>query len=59
MAVFDLLLMMKVTILHFENDTYIVNTALNDFVTSKVVLSSFYLQSHRYVWKHECLLARW
>jgi hypothetical protein len=59
MAVFDLLLMKKVTILHFGNDTHIVNTALNGFVTSKVVLSSFYLQSHRYVWKHECLLARW
>ncbi len=24
-----------------------------------MVLSSFYLQSQRYGWKHECLLARW
>jgi hypothetical protein len=29
---FYLLLMMKVTILHFVNDTHIVNTALNGFV---------------------------
>jgi hypothetical protein len=32
MAVFYLLLMMKVTILHFVNDTHIVNTALYCFV---------------------------